>query len=215
MEVYNLSQTNSLLNTFLSELRDKQIQHDRMRFRYNLQRIGEVMAYEISKTLVYTREEIETPLGLASIPLMEEQPVLITILRAGLPFHQGFSNYFDKADCGYVTAFRKYSSETEFDIVIQYLASPDLTNRILILVDPMLASGSSLAKVYKQLVDKGKPKQVIFASVLASPEGVEYLKEETPEVTLWTAAIDEKLNAHGYILPGLGDAGDLAFGDKL
>jgi uracil phosphoribosyltransferase len=146
---------------------------------------------------------------------MEEQPVLITILRAGLPFHQGFSNYFDKADCGYVTAFRKYSSETEFDIVIQYLASPDLTNRILILVDPMLASGSSLAKVYKQLVDKGKPKQVIFASVLASPEGVEYLKEETPEVTLWTAAIDEKLNAHGYILPGLGDAGDLAFGDKL
>jgi len=220
MQVINLSEHNSVLNHFLRELRDVNIQGDSMRFRTNVARIGHVMAYEMSKQLHYTAEEVITPLGKIAIPLVDEPLVLATVLRAGLPLHQGFLEVFDKAECAFLSAYRvmernAYGDE-KLKIVSEYMASPDLNGKTLILVDPMLASGMSLDAAYQSLLKNGTPKHLHVCSVIAAPEGVEYLKENLPEsATLWCAAIDEGLNEHKYIVPGLGDAGDLCFGDKL
>ncbi len=214
--VYNLGKKNSLLNQFLSELRDEKIQTDRMRFRKNLERLGEIFAYELSKKLDYESEEIITPLGVTNIPLLKEQPVLATIFRAGIPLHQGMLNYFDRADNAFISAYRKYQKNEKFDIRIEYSSSPDLENRILIISDVMLASGASFVMAYKELLTNGKPKHTHFVSAVASAEGVEYIKKHLPstKVSLWLGAIDDELTAKSYIVPGLGDAGDLAYGIK-
>lgn len=214
--VYNLGKKNSLLNQFLSELRDEKIQVDRMRFRRNLERLGEIFAYELSKKLDYESKEIITPLGVTEVPLLKEQPVIATILRAGLPLHQGLLNYFDNADNAFISAYRKYQKNEKFDIRIEYASSPDLTDRILILSDVMLASGASVVMAYKELLANGKPKHTHIVSAVASAEGVEYIKKHLPstKVSLWLGAIDDELTAKSYIVPGLGDAGDLAYGTK-
>jgi uracil phosphoribosyltransferase len=214
--VYNLGKKNSLLNQFLSELRDQTIQTDRMRFRTNLERLGEIFAYELSKKLDYEAQEINTPLGVTNVPLLKEHPVLATIFRAGLPLHQGMLNYFDRADNAFISAFRKYEKNGKFDIRIESVTSPDLENRILVITDVMLASGSSVVMAYKELLNNGKPKHTHIVSVLASVEGVEYIKKYLPgtKVSLWVGAIDDELTAQSYIVPGLGDAGDLAYGTK-
>jgi uracil phosphoribosyltransferase len=214
--VYNLGKKNSLLNQFLSELRDEEIQLDRMRFRKNLKRLGEIFAYEVSKKLEYEEKEIITTLGVSNMPLLKEQPVLSTIFRAGLPLHQGMLNYFDQADNAFISAYRRYKKNEKFDIRIEYASSPDLDNRILIISDVMLATGASVVMAYKELLNYGKPKHTHIVSVLASVEGVEYIKKHLPatKVTLWVGAIDDELTAQAYIVPGLGDAGDLAFGTK-
>ncbi len=214
--VYNLGKKNSLLNQFLSELRDEKVQIDRMRFRRNLERLGEIFAYELSKKLDYESQEIITPLGVTEVPLMKEQPVIATILRAGLPLHQGLLNYFDKADNAFVSAYRRYQKNEKFDIRIEYASCPDLTDRILILSDVMLASGASVVMAYKELLANGKPKHTHIVSAVASAEGVEYIKKHLPstKVSLWLGAIDDELTAKSYIVPGLGDAGDLAYGTK-
>lgn len=216
MKLINISENNSILNHYLKELRSKKIQKDSMRFRRNLERIGEIMAYEISKTLDFKAEEVATPLGTASIPVITNKIVLSTILRAGLPFHNGFLNYFDNADNAFVSAYRKYKDALKFDIHIEYIASPEITNKTLIVTDPMLATGSSMEMAYGALVTKGKPKQVIIASIISSQAAIDYLNEHFDDnFTLWTATIDPILDEHSYIIPGLGDAGDLAFGLKL
>jgi uracil phosphoribosyltransferase len=213
--IHNLSKTNSIFNQFTSELRNVNIQKDRMRFRRNLERMGEVLAYEISKTLDYEINEITTPLGIASIPLVAQQPVLVTILRAGLPLHIGLVNYFDMAENAFVSAYRKHHKDGSFDIQVEYLSSPDLENKILILNDPMLATGSSMVLAYKGMLKKGKPKHIHIVSVIASVEGIAYVEKNLPEnTTIWAGAVDEELTAQSYIVPGLGDAGDLAFGTK-
>ncbi len=215
--VYNLGKKNSLLNQFLSELRDEKIQIDRMRFRRNLERLGEIFAYELSKKLDYESEEIITPLGVTEVPLLKEQPVIATILRAGLPMHYGLLNYFDRADNAFISAYRKYQKNGKFDIRVEYASCPDLENRVLILSDVMLASGASIVMVYKELLAKGTPKHTHIVSAVASAEGVEYIKKHLPstKVTLWVGAIDDELTAKSYIVPGLGDAGDLAYGTKI
>lgn len=216
MKSINLSAENSLLSNFLMELRDVNVQKDPMRFRRNIERIGEVCAYEISKTLDFADKSITTPLADMSAPVISDKVVLATILRAGLPFHQGFLNYFDHAENAFVSAYRQYTSETEFEIHTEYIASPDLTDKTLIICDPMLATGSSMEVAYQALLHKGMPKKVILVSVLATPQAIQYLEGLMPaETVLYTAAIDPVLNAHKYIVPGLGDAGDLAFGEKL
>lgn len=214
--VYNLGNKNSLLNQFLSELRDENIQKDRMRFRRNLERLGEIFAYELSKKLDYESKEIITPLGVTEVHLLKQQPVIATILRAGLPMHQGLLNYFDQADNAFISAYRKYQKNGKFDIRIEYASTPDLTDRILILSDVMLASGASVVMTYKELIANGKPKHTHIVSALASAEGVEYIKKHLPstKVSLWLGAIDDELTAKSYIVPGLGDAGDLAYGTK-
>lgn len=215
MEVINLGSTNSIFNQFISEIRDEMIQKDSMRFRRNCERMGEIMAYEISKHLDFTSTEINTPLGVSSIKLIKEQPVLSTILRAGLPMHQGFLNYFDRADNAFISAYRKHHKDGSFDIEIEYMASPSLDKRTIILSDPMLASGSSIVVTYKALLEKGSPKKLHIASLIASKQGIEYVKRFLPEsTTIWVGAIDEELTAQSYIVPGLGDAGDLAYGSK-
>ena len=217
MEIVNFDKTPSLMSRFMRELRDTAIQGDAMRFRINLARIGEIMAYEISKRLNYIEEKVKTPLGTAVCQECDDKIVLATILRAGLPFHQGFINYFDKAENAFVSAYRKYKEKgSSFDVLIEYLASPSIEGKVLVLVDPMLATGSSMELGYRALLSKGRPKHVHIASVIASEPAVEYLKSVMPdtETTLWTAAIDPEINSHSYILPGLGDAGDLAFGEK-
>lgn len=215
MKVINLSENNSLINRFLLELRDVNLQGDRMRFRRNLERIGEIMAYEISKDFTYSTKEVQTPLGIAPINTIDDDIVVSTILRAGLPFHQGFLNYFDSAENAFVSAYRKYKDALKFEINIEYIASPSIEGKTLILTDPMLATGSSLELVYGALLTKGKPEKVCLATVIASKAGVEYVKNCFPEdTTLWCAAVDPGLNGHSYIVPGLGDAGDLAFGEK-
>ncbi len=216
MKTINLSAHNSLLNQYLKEIRSVGIQDDRMRFRRNLERMGEIAAYELSKTLAYQTESITTPLADTEINTISEPIVVATILRAGLPFHQGFLSYFDGAENAFVSAYRVYSSETEFTIHTEYIASPDLTGKTLIITDPMLATGSSMDVAYRALLAKGQPKHVHFASVIATEQAIQFLEKIMPEdTTLWTIAVDPILNEHKYIVPGLGDAGDLAFGEKL
>ena len=215
MQIKLLNQQISILHQFVSELRDVSIQHDRMRFRKNIERIGELMAYEVSKELPFKTQEITTPLGTHQSKVIAEQPVLATILRAGLPMHEGFLNIFDKADCAYVSAYRKHTDEHHFEIIVEYLASPDLNNKTLILIDPMLATGQSIELAYKALLKKGTPQKLHIVCLIASEQGVGFLKSKFPEATLWIADIDAKLNESGYIVPGLGDAGDLSFGEKI
>ena len=210
-----LTATPSLANHFVAELRDVNIQHDSMRFRRNLERLGELLAYEISKTLPYTAAGVTTPLAQTQTQLLVEQPVVATILRAGLPLYNGIMNYFDKAFSTFVGAYRVEEENTELQINMEYLASTNLHDKILILADPMLATGKSLVKSYKGMLRHGKPKQVHVAAVIASPEGVKYLQQEIPEAHVWLGALDERLNEKAYIVPGLGDAGDLAFGPKI
>ena len=217
MPIYNLSKDDSVLNTFVSELRDVEIQNDPMRFRMNLIRIGEVMAYEISKKLNYAKKSIQTPLGMHDSSRISDDLVIGTILRAGLPMHEGFLNYFDRAENAFVSAYRKYIDKKHFDIHIEYISTPSIDGKTLLLVDPMLATGSSLELAYKALLTKGKPSSVHFACVIASKDGVAYLSEhlDLAEIHLWCADIDPELNIKSYIVPGLGDAGDLAYGEKI
>lgn len=216
MKIINFSEQNSIINQFMSELRDKNIQQDRMRFRRNLERIGEIMAYEISRTLNYRAQAITTPLGTKDMNLPADQVVLATILRAGLGFHQGFLSYFDHAENAFISAYRQYSNETDFDIHVEYIASPSLDNKVMILADPMLATGKSMELCYKALCNsKGTPAVTHVAAVIASRQAIEYVEQHFPANTiLWVAGVDDTLNAHGYIIPGLGDAGDLAYGEK-
>ncbi len=213
--VRELSKEASVLNRFLSEIRDVDVQKDRMRFRRNLERIGEVMAYEISKTFSYSKQQVITPLGEAAIELADLEPVLVTILRAGLPFHQGFLNYFDGADNGFVSAYRRAHKGGDFEIDIDYVSCPSLEDRDVIICDPMIATGSSIDCVYKSLTGKGTPRSLHVASVIASEQGLRHLRSRLPEnLRLWSAVVDNELTAQAYIVPGLGDAGDLAFGSK-
>jgi uracil phosphoribosyltransferase len=216
MEIINLGQQNSIFNHFIREIRDVNIQKDSMRFRRNIERIGEVFAYEISKKMEYENQEITTPLGISTESLMIEKPVLATILRAGLPLHQGLLNYFDRSDNCFISAFRKHKKGGDFEIKIEYMSSPNLDGKIVILCDPMLASGSSMVLAMKALFSKGNPKHIHIVAVIASAEGIQYLKENIPlrNCTLWLGAQDSEMTSESYIVPGLGDAGDLAFGEK-
>ena len=217
MKIINFSEQNSLLNTFVREIRDIHIQNDRLRFRKNIERIGEIMAYEISKDLSYSNHKIETPLGVTETNLINDEIVIATILRAGLIYHQGFLNFFDGADNAFVSAYRKYKeSQLSFNIHIEYIASPLINNKTLILTDPMLATGKSMELSYHALLTKGKPKEIHIATIIASQEAIDYCAENFPEenTTIWAAAIDPELDEHAYIVPGLGDAGDLAYGPK-
>jgi uracil phosphoribosyltransferase len=217
MEIINLGQQNSIFNHFIREIRDVNIQKDSMRFRRNIERIGEVFAYEISKKMEYEKQEITTPLGISTESLMIEKPVLATILRAGLPLHQGLLNYFDRSDNCFISAFRKHKKGGDFEIKIEYMSSPNLDGKTVILCDPMLASGSSMVLAMKALLLKGKPKHIHVVAIIASAEGVQYLKENTPfrNCTLWLGAQDAEMTSQSYIVPGLGDAGDLAYGQKM
>lgn len=213
-----LDTENTLLNRFVSELRDVEIQKDSMRFRKNLERVAEIMAYEISKTLHYTPKMVETPLGEAQVMLYEDDIVIATILRAGLPFHHGFLNYFDNAQNAFVSAYRKHKKDGTFSVKVEYISCGNLEGKTLILVDPMLATGSSFVLAYKALVEKGgKPKHLHIAAAIGSEEGVEYVKKNLSprSTTIWCASVDEELTVQSYIVPGLGDAGDLAYGEKL
>lgn len=212
---HDLSRHNSILSTFMGEIRDIEIQKDPMRFRRNMERISEILGYELSKNLAYTNKSVTTPLGEAQINVLTEQPVLLTILRAGLSMHQGLLNYFDRAESGFVSAYRKHTTSEEFDIHVEYLASPPLDNRIVILSDPMLATGSSMVMVYRALLKQGKPSKIIVVSAIATPVALDFVKRHLPENTeIWVGAIDSELTAQSYIVPGLGDAGDLAYGVK-
>jgi uracil phosphoribosyltransferase len=216
MKIHNLELKNSVLNNFISEIRDIEVQKDSMRFRRNLERIGEILSYELSKTLEYSYQNITTPLGEKRISICEHDLVLASVLRAGLPLHQGILNYFDSIENAFISAYRHHTSKTDFEIIVEYLASPSLENKVLILADPMLATGKSLVAVYNALKKLGDTKQVHIVSVVGSTIGIEFIQKNFPENTqLWIATIDEKLNKHGYIVPGIGDAGDLAFGEKL
>ena len=212
--MFVLSKTPSVGNNFLAELRDAQIQQDSMRFRRNLERLGELFAYEISKTFNYIDTEFETPLGTALVPIVEEQPVLATIMRAGLPLHQGLLNFFDKADSAFIAAYRQTTKEDGFIIQKEYVSSPDLTDKIVIVSDTMLATGRSIVLSCKALMDQYKIRQMHIVSVIASTEGVAYVKANLPKARLWLGAVDEEMTTKAYIVPGLGDAGDLAFGVK-
>lgn len=201
--------------SFLGELRDIEIQQDPMRFRRNLERVGEVMALEISKKLDYEVREVNTPLGVADVPFLKRQPVLATILRAGLPLHQGLLNYFDRAESAFISAYRKHTTAEDFDIHVEYMAAPSIDGKTVIISDPMLATGSSMVMVYKALLKQGRPSKVIIAAAIAAPEAIDYLKAHLPEtVDIWIGALDRELTAQSYIVPGLGDAGDLAYGVK-
>jgi uracil phosphoribosyltransferase len=213
--VINLSNECSLICDWISEIRDVQIQSDRMRFRRNLERIGEIAAYEISRTLVYEEKEVQTPLGISPSKVLKEQPVLATILRAGLPLHQGLLNYFDKADNAFISAYRKHRLDGSFEISLDYISCPELENRVVIISDPMLATGASLVKTIQYLRDEGHPREIHVVVAIACTVGIEYVQRSEPNVKIWCGAIDEELTAKGYIVPGLGDAGDLAFGTKV
>ncbi|HYC29893.1 MAG TPA: uracil phosphoribosyltransferase, partial [Chitinophagaceae bacterium] len=205
----------SLLSDWISELRDETIQKDRMRFRRNLERIGEVAAIEISKELPFRETEVQTPLGIANCKVLKEQPVLGTILRAGIPLHQGLLNYFDRADNAFISAYRKHQRDGSFEISLEYISCPDLENRVLILSDPMLATGASLVKTIQFLKDEGPPSEIHIVTAIACTVGIEYLRREEANIKIWCGDIDDELTAKGYIVPGLGDAGDLAFGTKV
>lgn len=213
--VINLSEQHSLISNWVAELRDVNVQGDRMRFRRNLERIGEIAAYEISKVLPFDECDVQTPLGIAKHKLLKEQPVLATILRAGLPLHQGLLNYFDKADNAFISAYRKHNKDGSFEISLDYVSCPELEGRVVIISDPMLATGSSLVKTIHYLKEEGKPAAIHVVAAIACTVGIEYVKREEPSVTIWCGDIDDELTAKGYIVPGLGDAGDLAFGTKV
>ena len=217
MQIHYLSEENSILNHFLGQIRNVNIQHDSMRFRRNVERIGEVMAYELSKDLHYFDVEIQTPLGIKKTTEISDKLVLCSILRAGLPLHLGFLNYFDNAENGFVSAYRHHpNNDASFDILVEYQAVPNIENKTLLLIDPMLATGQSMVAVYEKLMQKGLPKEIHIAVIIAAPEGIAYLKNHLPDhCHLWVATLDEKLNDKNYIIPGLGDAGDLAYGNKL
>jgi len=213
--VINLSQHYSILCDWIAEIRDQAIQADRMRFRRNLERIGEIAGYEISRHLAHEEKEIQTPLGIANSKMLKNQPILATILRAGLPLHQGLLNVFDKADNAFVSAYRKHERDGSFEINMSYVTSPDLENRILIISDPMLATGSSMVKTIQQLRSEGNPAEIHIVTAIACTVGIEYLRRALPVCKVWCGAIDDELTAKGYIVPGLGDAGDLSFGNKI
>ena len=216
IEVINLGTQNSIFNQFIMEIRNVDIQNDSMRFRRNIERMGEVFAYEVSKKLDYESSLITTPLGQVEINLIKNQPVVATVLRAGLPLHSGFLNYFDKAGNAFVSAYRMHIAPDDFEVKVEYISSPDLTGKTLILCDPMIASGQSMILSYNALLEAyGEPDAVHIVSIISSAEGVEYVKDNVKSnVTIWTGAIDSEMTAHAYIVPGLGDAGDLSFGKK-
>ena len=216
MKVINLGQKNSVLNKFVAQMRDREVQKDSMRFRRNLERLGEIFAYEISQTLNASSKDVVTPLGIASVPVYDDRLVVATILRAGLPLHQGLLNYFDDAQNAFVAAYRKYDKGEGFHIEIEYASTPDLKDKVLILADTMLATGASLEIALKKLWEEGEPEHTHLVCPIASAYAVEYLQKNLPadKVTLWVATIDEELTSHSYIVPGLGDAGDLAYGIK-
>jgi uracil phosphoribosyltransferase len=213
--VINLSDQYSLLSDWISEIRDAEVQLDRMRFRRNLERIGEVAAYEISKELDYEEQDIQTPLGTSSCKKLKEQPVIATILRAGLPLHQGLLNYFDKADNAFISAYRKHNKDGTFDISLDYVSCPELEDRVVIISDPMLATGASLVKTIQFLRAEGRPSNIHIVAAIACTVGIEYIHRTEPAVKIWCGSIDDELTAKGFIVPGLGDAGDLAFGTKV
>ncbi len=215
--VHILSQQQSIFNQFIAELRDTSIQSDSMRFRKNLERIGEIISYEISKTMEYESRETTTPLGIAQTSHLKAQPVIATILRAGLPIHLGVLNYFDRADNAFISAYRRHHKDNTFDIHVEYVSSPNIEDKVLIMCDPMIATGSSIVLAYKAILAKGMPKHVHIVSAISSKQGVDYVMANMPtqNFTIWCGAVDEELTAHSYIVPGLGDAGDLAFGEKI
>ena len=213
--VINLSEQHSLVSNWVSELRNVDIQGDRMRFRRNLERIGEVAAYEISKVLPFVEQEVQTPMGTSLSKLIANQPVLATILRAGLPLHQGLLNYFDKADNAFISAYRKHNKDGSFEISLEYMSCPDLDDKVVIISDPMIATGSSLVKVIQYLKEEGDIKELHIVCAIACTVGIEYVLRAQPKAIVWCGDIDDELTAKGYIVPGLGDAGDLAFGQKL
>lgn len=214
--IHELSKQNSILSQFIAELRDMEMQKDAMRFRKNLERCGEICAYEISKKMAWKKIEVTTPLGISPASVLNEQPVIATILRAGIPFHQGMLNYFDKAESAFISAYRKHHKDGSWDVQVEYLSSPDINEKTLILCDPMLATGISIELVYKAMKRNGIPKHIHIASVIASAQGIDYIKKNLPtNISIWTCAVDEELTAQAYIVPGLGDAGDLAFGKKI
>ena len=215
--VHILSKQNSIFNQYVAELRDITIQKDSMRFRRNLERMGEIMSYEISKTLEYQTKETTTPLGIAETSHLISQPVIATILRAGLPMHIGVLNYFDFAENAFISAYRRHHKDNTFDIHVEYVASPNLDDKVLILCDPMIATGGSIVLAYKAILSKGTPKHVHIISAISSKQGIDFVKANLPtkNFTIWCGAVDEELTAHSYIVPGLGDAGDLAFGEKI
>lgn len=216
MQIHYLSENNSVLNHFLGQIRNVNVQNDSMRFRRNIERIGEIMAYELSKNLHYATIEIQTPLGIKKTTEIQDQLVLCSILRAGLTMHLGFLNYFDSAENGFISAYRHHPNNDDyFDILVEYQAVADIENKNLLLLDPMLATGQSIVAVFNKLMEKGSPKEIHVAVIIAAPEGIAYLEEHLPDSChLWVAALDEKLNDKKYIVPGLGDAGDLAYGNK-
>ncbi|PQJ79942.1 uracil phosphoribosyltransferase [Polaribacter porphyrae] len=217
MQVHHLGEENSILNKFISEIRDAKIQKDSMRFRRNIERIGEVLGYELSKKLSYSSVYVETPLGKKKVNLSYNDVVLCSILRAGLPLHQGLLNYFDDAENAFISAYRHHPNNDEtFEIVVEYFAAPEIKNKTLLLADPMLATGQSLVAVYEAIKKYGNPKEIHIIAVIGAKDGIDFIKDKFPKNThLWIAAIDNTLNKKGYIVPGLGDAGDLAFGEKL
>lgn len=215
MKIINFAEERSLVNVYMHELRDVDIQKDMMRFRRNIERIGEIVAYEISKTLDYQQVTTSTCLGEAAGYNIDETVVLATILRAGLPLHQGLHHYFDRAENAFVSAYRKYVSEDDFRIHIEYIAAPRIDGKVLVLADPMLATGSSMELAYEALLTKGVPSKIHLVSVIASRQAIDFIRDKFPaDTTLWVAAVDDEINEHKYIVPGLGDAGDLAFGEK-
>ena len=213
--VKNLSDNHSLVTNWINELRDVEVQNDRMRFRKNLERISEICAYEISKTLPWVEKEVTTPLGTSICKVLKTQPVLATILRAGLPMHTGLLNYFDKADNAFISAYRKHHSDGSFEISLDYISCPEMENRVVIISDPMLATGASLVKAMQFIREAGNPSEIHIACALACTVGLEYVQRAEPKATIWCGDIDDELTAKGYIVPGLGDAGDLAFGVKV
>jgi len=216
MKIHSLNGKNSIFNYFIAEMRDVQLQKDAMRFRRNMERIGEIFAYEISQTLDYKSIEVQTPLGIATCNVPTDQIVIASILRAGIPMHNGLLNYFDKAQNAFIAAYRKYGKDNKFTIQLEYIAAPSIEGKVLILADPMLATGASALLTYQSLMQRGTPKHCHFVSAVASKEGVAFLMRQLPKkgVTLWMGAIDEELTIKSFIVPGLGDAGDLAYGDK-
>jgi uracil phosphoribosyltransferase len=213
--IFILNKTNTIGNQFLAELRDASIQQDKARFRWNQEKLGAILAYEISKTLSYTEKEVQTPLGIANINTLAEQPALCTILRAGLPFHQGFMNYFDDAPSVFATAYRKVKKNGTFIINIDHISAPDLDGKTLIMCDTMLATGQSIVQVCRELIAQYAIKELHIAAIIASTEGIAHVRANLPKAKLWLCAIDEEMTSKAYIVPGLGDAGDLAFGEKV
>jgi uracil phosphoribosyltransferase len=214
--IHTVSKQASVLNTFLAEIRNVDIQKDPLRFRRNMERIAEILGYELSKRLIYREEKVTTPLGQAKIELLKEEILLATILRAGLSMHQGLLNYFDQAESAFISAYRKHSTAEDFEIYVEYMATPNLDGKTWIISDPMLATGSSMVTVYKAMLRQGNPKRIFIVAAIATPQALEYVKKHLPENTeIFVAAIDEELTAESYIVPGLGDAGDLAYGEKI